>query len=818
MSKAFRKSGKKHYDRIDSEIPEPLLSKKSNSKTALMAVLLLVVCTSVTVTHWPALSARALSFDDGEYLVENLLVQNPGFNSAKRFLTEVLRPSTVRGYYQPLAMITLMTDYALGGRPDNLTQFHLTSLVLHVANTALIIVLLYLLFGQPWAAAALGLLFGLHPMTVETIPWVGERKTLLSAFFALWSLILYVRFSRKTSLKLYFGCLLMYVLAVMSKPISLPLPALMLLMDYWPMRRLNRRLVLEKIPFFAVMVLFAGITFLSQGFAGGVKHPSQYGPMGVPLILCHNIIFYLHHIFWPVNLSSHYPFPQPFDLSNPHVLAGVVGTCVFILLLLISLRWTRAALTGWLIFFAAILPSMQIIGFSVVIASDKFVYLPSIGLLMIAASFLSWLLTRKTFKKNSSKALLIAIVLILAGFEYVLTRQYLMQWKDTTSLCKYMLSMTPDAAPLHDMLGNELKAQGKMDEAMTEYRKAMQFNSNNASAYLNLGTVLKEQGRLDEAIFNYKKVLEMAQGKPNYSKALYNLGLVFEEQGNINEAINSYLGAIEARPSDFKSHNNLGNLLKSKGRLDEAERHFRVALQINPNFVQAYFNLGVVLRLQGRIDEAIKQYSQALQIQPDANTQYNIGNAFQSQGKIEQAIYHYIEAIRLKPDFVEAEHNIGNSLQALGRFDEAILHYRQALKFKPDDIEANYNLGLALAAINNINEAVEHFREAIKLKPDWAAPLNTAALVLVTLSDANDRNVREAIDFAERAAKLTDHKSAVVLDTLAIAYSTAGRFEEATTAAQKAFALASAAQANDLASEISRQIELYKQRKPYQKP
>ena len=166
-----------------------------SSKTVLLAVLITCVCAAVIAVHWPALSAQALSFDDNQYLVNNTLVKSPSWFSAWKFLSQVLEPSTVGGYYQPLSMISLMLDYSLGGRVENLLPFHRTSLALHAANTALIIVLLYLLFGEVWIAAAVGLLFGLHPMTVEPIPWVGERKTLLAAFFALWSLFFYLRYT-----------------------------------------------------------------------------------------------------------------------------------------------------------------------------------------------------------------------------------------------------------------------------------------------------------------------------------------------------------------------------------------------------------------------------------------------------------------------------------------------------------------------------------------------------------------------------------------------------------------------------------------------
>jgi len=173
------------------------------------------------------------------------------------------------------------------------------------------------LFGHVWPAAAAGLLFGLHPMTVEPLCWVSERKTLLAAFFALWSLVLYLRFIRKNNCKLYFGCLLMYILALMSKPTSLPLPVMMLLMDYWPLKRLNRRAILEKLPLLLVAAVFALITYVSQSRAGTTVSPTQYGPQRIPLIICHNIIFYLYKIIWPANLSP-LCLPRTVRIVKPH--------------------------------------------------------------------------------------------------------------------------------------------------------------------------------------------------------------------------------------------------------------------------------------------------------------------------------------------------------------------------------------------------------------------------------------------------------------------------------------------------------------------
>jgi len=594
-----------------------MFTKKSVSKSNKLAAalplgmayaIIIAVCVAVLIVHWPALSAKALSFDDNQYLTKNLLVQNPSWRSAGRFLTEILRPSTVEGYYQPLAMISLMFDYALGGRENNMMPFHRTSLIFHIANTALIIVLLYLLFGQIWIAAAVGLLFGVHPMTVEPIPWVGERKTLLAAFFSLWSLIFYV-YPRVTGHKsrvtrFYIGSLVAYLLALMSKPTSTPLPLVMLLLDYWPLRRISWRAVLEKIPFFVLGGISAIVTVISQTRAAGVTTPSQFGLERIIMVLCHNIIFYLYKISWPVNLSSHYPFPEPLNLSQPMVLAGVIGTIILFLLLAISLRRTRAALAGWLIFFAAILPTMQIIGFSNVIASDKFAYLPSIGLLMIIASFLVWLCNNKFSTLCRISA---AIILLLACAESTATRRYLTHWQDSIGFFEHMLSLAPDAVPVHNNLGMALYSKGRFDEAINHYHRVLQLQPDDAKAYNNLGLALRAQGKLNEAISYYQQALRIS---PDLIEAHNNLGIALAFQNRFGEAIDQYQQALKIKPGSAEVHNNLGSALQSSGNLDEALVHYRLALRDIPDSVEVNNNLAWILATHP--DQKLRDTSQAV--------------------------------------------------------------------------------------------------------------------------------------------------------------------------------------------------------------
>lgn len=845
-------------------------------KTRLLVVLIIAVCAAVLIVHWPSLSAGALSIDDDQYFIENVLVQKPGFESAWRFLSEVLEPSTVGGYYQPLTMISLMVDHALGGRVDNLIPFHCTNLTLHIANTALIIILLYMLFGSVWAAAGVGLLFGLHPLTVEPVTWVSERKTLLAAFFALWCLIFYVCYARKEKRRFYFGCIVMYVLALMSKPTSTPLPIVMLLMDYWPLKRINWRAVLGKIPFFIIGAVSAVITYISQSRTATVGLPMDYGPGQIPLTLFHNIVFYLYKIAWPVKLSSYYPYPADFSLSNPVLATCVIGSCMLILLLIVSLRWTRAAITGWLIFFVAMLPTMQIIGFSNVIAADKFAYLPSIGLLMILTAFVTWFYSAN--KTRIGRIVIVAVVLMAAGAEAVGTRKYLVHWRSMITLSKHFLTLAPDAAQINLMMGYAFQREEMLDDAEFYCRRAVQLAPHYADASNNLALVLRLQGKFDEAADYYRKALE---GPLKDANIQYNLANTLQVIGKTNEAIKYYYEALKINPEHAYAHNNLANVLADQGNFDAAIDHYRQAIRIKPSYSEAYNNLGSTLDVQGKFDEAIDCYSRAIRINPDfreahynliyllasrnnldeairyyrevlqieienamAHNSFGVGlmlrgeiskatDQFQlalqadpdfieayrnlamlseSQGKLGQAVDYYRKVLKLQPDDIEVHLKVANLLASQHKFDESIDHFTQALRLAPNDADIHYSMGMALAMAEKPKKAMEHFQQAIQLKPFWYEPAIWMARILAAYPDAEIRDPDRAVIIAVHAAQLTKYQNPEVLEILAVSYAAAGQFDSAVETAKKAMTLAAAAKNNKLVSRLRNAIERYQQK------
>ncbi len=566
-----------------------------------MGVLIILVVSLTLFAHWPALSARALFIDDDQYLTENPLVRNPGLASAGRFFREVLEPSTVGGYYQPLAMISLMLDHALGGRAEDPRAFHRTSLLLHAANTALVVVFLHTLFGRPWAAAMAGLLFGVHPMVVESVAWVGERKTVLAAFFSLWSLIVYVRYARRPGGVAYGLCLLLYILALLSKPTSTPLPAVMLLLDYWPLNRLGRRALLEKLPFVGVGLVSGGITIISQARTARLDLPQSYPAWRVPLIVCHNIVFYLQKTVWPAGLSPYYDFPRPLSLSDPGVLSGVLGTCLLIPGLLLSLRRTRALLTGWLVFFVAVFPTLGVLGFTVVIASDKYAYLPAVGLLLI----LAWMAGHAwsaTIRGTSTlpRVLTVTAVLAAALLLIVCTRRQLGHWQTTEALYDHAVRLAPRAPLLYLNRGKFHSGRGDQDRAMRDFTTAIELEPRMAEAYNNRGTVRAMTGSFDQAVADFSRALEL---NPGSAEAWYNRGSAWSDQGDFDRAIGDFDRAIRLKPGDARAYNNRGNALARKGSFHRAIEDFNRAIELDPGLAAAYSNRAAaycVLREYGK--------------------------------------------------------------------------------------------------------------------------------------------------------------------------------------------------------------------------
>jgi Flp pilus assembly protein TadD len=403
-----------------------------------------------------------------------------------------------------------------------------------------------------------------------------------------------------------------YLLALMSKPSALPLPFLILLLDYWPLQRLSKKAVLEKIPLFVICGIFAVLAMISQS-TFGLRGPGTYNFITTVLLICHNNIAYLYNIFWPANLALFYAFPM--WIPVPLIIIGTIGSGV---LFLISLRWTKALLTGWLFFFIAISPVLGITWVHDMIIADRHVYLPLTGILV----FISYLLSRISDKVQGGltrnqvlRFLAVTILSIVIILEMVLTRKYLVYWKDTETHHRRMVELAPQEPIVHSSLGIELFKQGRFDEAISHYNKALTLRPGIETAiHYNMANALMRLGRFDEAVKHYAESVRL---NPNQADVYDCLGWALASLGKFDEAVENCKKALKLAPDLITAHGHLGLALAGEGRTDEAVRELQIFLLKLPDDFEMHCNLGILLEEQGKTDEAAEQYRQALKLNPD---------------------------------------------------------------------------------------------------------------------------------------------------------------------------------------------------------
>jgi len=556
----------------------------SNHRAVLFGVLL-GVAVLVGVVQSPVLSAQALSYDDDEFLTSNPLVQNPSWDSATRFTTEVLEPSTVRGYYAPLTMISLMFDYAMGGRPTDLGVYHATNLALHLLNTMALVWLIYALTGHLLAAALLGALFGVHPLVVEPLAWIAERKTLLATFFALTSLLAYVRQTTTDAPRARWISAIAMILACLAKPTAIVIPGLMIGLDLWPLsrllkgRRLNVPVLLEKLPLFAIAGVFAAITLISHQRTVGLE-VAQDGLVTRGLTAIHLIVFYLGKVAWPVDLTSVYLLPEPLTFAEPAIVTSVAALVV----LALAVFWFArtgiiAPLAGLAVFVIGLSPTLGGLRYSWVTASDKYVYLPALGLALIGAWAFARAWDTRGPRQSVIRVLLGVVVAVLFIAETRTTRAQLAHWQTTESLYRHMMSLTPKFPLIHLNLGEHLLANGRVDEAVRLFYRAIEIEPGYAKAHNNLGVVFWSARQPERALSH---LTQAVAADPTLAKAHSNLGIAYNGTRRPSEALASFERALSIAPQDPQTHCGAALSLILLGRPEAARPHYETSLRLAP--------------------------------------------------------------------------------------------------------------------------------------------------------------------------------------------------------------------------------------------
>jgi tetratricopeptide (TPR) repeat protein len=602
-----------------------------------------------------------VSFDDNLYVCENPAVTH-GLN-----LKGVgwAFTHTVVANWHPLTMMTHMLDCRLYGL--NAGGHHLTNVLLHTASVILLFLVLRRMTGALWRSALVAAVFAIHPLRVESVAWVAERKDVLSGLFFMLTLWAYVRYVGKSKAhspksKVFYGLvLLFFVLGLMSKPMVVTLPFVLLLLDYWPLNRftpppvpavtgkgdslknhfLPWRLILEKIPLLALSGAACVATMMIQkDIIAPVPLALRIGNAAVSYVV------YLRQMFCPAGLAVLYPYPQNslpgWKIALAVVLLAAISAGVF-------LRRQRQPylLMGWLWYLGMLIPVIGLVQVGGQAHADRYTYLPQIGLYLaliwaVGSLGAGWR-HRRVVLGGLSTVILVALIFC--------ARTQTSYWRNSEVLWTHTLACTSDNYIAHYNLGDALVKMGRRDEAIAQYQKTLQITPNYAEAHDNLGSVLLQKGRVDEAIAHYQTALRIT---PENATAHNNLGNALRQKGRVDEAIAQCQVALQINPDYADAHDNLGNALFQKRRVAEAITHYQKALQINPDYAEAHNNLAWVLATAPQVslrngDEAVKLAERANQLTGGKTPiiLHTLAAAYAEAGRFGDAIRSVQKAIEL---------------------------------------------------------------------------------------------------------------------------------------------------------------------------
>lgn len=512
-------------------------------------------------------------------------------------------------YWRPLSMASHMLDVSLFGL--NAGAHHAVNIGLHALAAVALFLVMRSLTGALWCSACVAAVFAVHPLHVESVAWIAERKDVLSGLFFFLALGAYARFTRRPfHVGNYVLVVVLFALGLTSKPMLVTLPCVLLLLDYWPLNRVAtvswRRLMVEKIPLFAM----AGVVGVLAAQGPGGSNREMMAAVPLPSRVANAIAayaIYLRQMIWPEGLACFYPHPgQNLPVRDVAAAAGVLSVITIVCVL----QRRRAYLpVGWLWFGVMLIPVIGLVQSGDQAHADRYIYLPLTGVsVMVAWTAAAWAGGHMVRRVAAGGAAAAAI-----GAMSFVARAQTLHWRDSQALWNHALQCTRDNYIAHNNMGRIMLEMGRVEDAVSHYREVVRIKPEDADARGNLGNALLQNGGNDEAITQLLRAVELA---PHSSMALFNLGNGFLQTGHVEDAIRSYEKAIEANPGFEPAQNNLGTIFYQMGRFDEAISHLIRVVEISPGSASAHGNLGLVLLKSGKIDEAVRHYEAAIQLNP----------------------------------------------------------------------------------------------------------------------------------------------------------------------------------------------------------
>lgn len=649
---------------------------------ALFAVTLLL--------YLPSVRHDIVHYDDPGFVVQNDWVRH-GLTWAN-----VVRAcfTTEMANWHPVTWLSYLLDVQVFGTAP--AGFHLTNVLLHALNAVLVFVVLQRLTGSDWRSAFVAALFAFHPTHVESVAWIAERKDVLSTAFFLGTLWCYAEWrARRASAPRgasgwYWAALVVFALGLMAKPMLVTVPCVLLLLDYWPLRRWifgkgamsgAVRLIAEKVPFLVLSVVDSIITVKAQAGIGAVLGLNQMTFSERVINALVSYATYVGKCVFPSRLAVYYPY-------HGHT-TGEVGVAVAVVLVLTAIAIVAARrrpylLTGWLWFVGTLVPVIGFVQVGGQALADRYTYIPSIGLFVA----ITWLVRDWIVTFSQRVAVAAAAALLLIG-SAVLSERQLAYWQNSGTLFHHALAVTEGNVPAHLGLGFFYSQQpGRLADAIREYREAVRLSPGVDDTHRGLAAVLaRDPASQAEAIFEYREAVRL---NPRYVPTLMALGVTAEKSPATQAvAIAAYEAAVRLEPANADAHNRLGNVLSNvPERRNDAIAEYRKALALHPDWVEVHLNLGATLAsVPGHLAEAITEYETVLRAKPEfADAHNNLANALaHTPGRAADAVAEYEKAIQLRPDYVEARCNYAVLLGfSLGRKADAIAQLESVLRIRPD--------------------------------------------------------------------------------------------------------------------------------------
>ena len=690
--------------RNDAKAQRTIATTPSGGCSRQDAIALVALGLLVVVSYLPAMLWGGFVWDD------NICIKVDPVRDVSGLWQIWFSPSALEeeDHYWPLVYTTFWLEHKLWGFEP--TGYHIVNVLLHLANTLLVWHLMRrLAVPGAWMVAAV---FAVHPLHVESVAWVIERKDVLSGLFYLAAVLTYMRFVEQPSRGRYAGSLALYAAGMLSKSIVVTLPVALLLWHWWKQGRVTATDLLRLMPFFAVGLVIA-VGDLS--FYRSVEPLSLgYSLTERTLIAARALWFYAGKLLWPTNLAVIYPL---WDIRVADPLAW--GYLVAAVALAVALwhfrhRLGRGPLVGALFFAVTLSPVLGFVDYRYMqyaFVADRFQYLAGIGVMAVVIGVATYGVRRLPDLWQKGALGVAVLALVVLG---MLTWRQASIYRDNETFYRHIIALNPQARNAHFNLGNDLEIQGRYEEALAAYRVDVEQRPN-YEVHSRLGVVLDELGRFEEGETHLRRAIEL---NPQSRSAHLNLGKALLKLGRYEESIDTTRVALERDPDSFQAHANLGAAFAALGRSDEAETHLRRAIALNPQAKRANFNLGVILYEQGRYEEALAPARAAAEQRPDHfQAHANLGSVLIELGRFEEAEQPLHRALAINPRHVETLYSFATLRFEQQRYDEMLQLLQRLIALEPTDAEAHVSMGVALYYLGRSDEALQRFDHALSLDP-----------------------------------------------------------------------------------------------------